>query len=871
MREVAGFRKEYAELVKQVEKPLRQVNATRALESALESTGAQARQAKQRLSELQAELIRTDNPTNRLQESFRAATKELQRLERVEAQQANQLSRMRAELQGAGVDTTRLAAEQRRLNAELTGALSAGRGDAAARGIRERAAALKQQAVAQRQANQEAARENLGVNRYRALQAEIRLASQQYELLRRSGKLSIQELSVAQQQLTQRIRESKTELKELTSVQGGGGGFGGLDAGRFAGVAAGVAGVATLATQYASAVDPIKQMNAQLKLATTSQQEFAQAQQDSARIADLAQTPLTDTATLYARLVPPLRDVGRSQQDAANVTEAFALGLKISGTSAQGAAGAIQQYSQAIGSGVFQAEEYNSVVDGNIRLIRAFSEELGVTVGEFRKMVLAGEITSDVLADLSTKVLPKLRAEVESMPDTWAGATTRLNNSFQQLLAGFDQSTGASQKLIDKINSLANSMDLLGSGSTKKVAVGVGNATNEFAKLVPMLSTVALGIEHLGMLTGVGTFAENAEELAAKEGTALDARVTQFDMHAAEMKALQQRSAADAREILDQQVEDTEAALKKQVAAERKAASELAKAKQEQLNTQKRYKDALASLNAGPAQEASYGQASALKAGARQALQAGDVEEAKRQAQAALAILQELAEAGANTYGFAGFMKELQAIEESADQKGIEDAQVKLDAAKQAALQTKAALEELKDIKVAPTLDAEAQQKLLNDLAALAKQAAVIMTVPVTPVSAPSGGTVDPSVPAAATGGILRGPGTGTSDSILARLSNGEGILNARAVQHYGAGVVHQLNRLQLPKFASGGVAGAGISLPAIPPLSPALQAQLDGPSFPDLGRMELALGGESVSVYVEHGQAESLKALRLKFGRTAR
>lgn len=47
-----------------------------------------------------------------------------------------------------------------------------------------------------------------------------------------------------------------------------------------------------------------------------------------------------------------------------------------------------------------------------------------------------------------------------------------------------------------------------------------------------------------------------------------------------------------------------------------------------------------------------------------------------------------------------------------------------------------------------------------------------------------------------ATGGIVRGPGTGTSDSIRAWLSNGEGVINARAVRHYGERTINMLNNL---------------------------------------------------------------------------
>lgn len=45
-----------------------------------------------------------------------------------------------------------------------------------------------------------------------------------------------------------------------------------------------------------------------------------------------------------------------------------------------------------------------------------------------------------------------------------------------------------------------------------------------------------------------------------------------------------------------------------------------------------------------------------------------------------------------------------------------------------------------------------------------------------------------------AEGGVVRGPGTGTSDSILARLSNGEGVLTARAMSYVGEDWLNQLN-----------------------------------------------------------------------------
>jgi hypothetical protein len=71
-----------------------------------------------------------------------------------------------------------------------------------------------------------------------------------------------------------------------------------------------------------------------------------------------------------------------------------------------------------------------------------------------------------------------------------------------------------------------------------------------------------------------------------------------------------------------------------------------------------------------------------------------------------------------------------------------------------------------------------------------------------------------------AAGGMIHGPGSGTSDSILARLSNGEFVMRAAAVRNLGAGFLSTLNRFAgggmvmpsrgIPSFANGGIVAAG-------------------------------------------------------------
>lgn len=54
-------------------------------------------------------------------------------------------------------------------------------------------------------------------------------------------------------------------------------------------------------------------------------------------------------------------------------------------------------------------------------------------------------------------------------------------------------------------------------------------------------------------------------------------------------------------------------------------------------------------------------------------------------------------------------------------------------------------------------------------------------------------------------GGVIRGPGSGTSDSILARVSNGEFIVNADATSKH-ADLLQAINDGKMPEFADGGM-----------------------------------------------------------------
>lgn len=89
--------------------------------------------------------------------------------------------------------------------------------------------------------------------------------------------------------------------------------------------------------------------------------------------------------------------------------------------------------------------------------------------------------------------------------------------------------------------------------------------------------------------------------------------------------------------------------------------------------------------------------------------------------------------------------------------------------------------------------------KLKKNIASITGKTVTITTRYVTASAAgsfvPPHGAIDPLL--AATGGLITGPGTATSDSIPARLSNGEYVMSAAAVQAYGLDFMNSLNTMK--------------------------------------------------------------------------
>ncbi len=654
----------------------------------------------------------------------------------------------------------------------------------------------------------------------------------------------------------------------------------------------------------ASAADSYNLMNARLKLATSSQEEFNTAQSELRRIATATQTPLESLATLYQRISRPLKEAGRSQKDILAVTEAVSTSFRVSGASAQEAENGVIQFAQALGAGALRGDEFNSVAEQAPRLMQALADSLNVPIGSLKEMAAQGLLTADVVTSALVEQLDVLRTEAESLPETIGGAMTALSDRWNEAIGQanvqplIDAINGLGETLsdpvvVDNLVKLASALATLAGTAVegasefvdlaKRIAFVAANASGmvtELDKVDQQIADLDRSLQGTGLSTTIDGLLFSREELQAKKDalvafraaiveqqTGLNAEL-QFlsDVAAAAAQASREKEVSERNQYIsdlktqqDRMVKASEQGVKALIAAEKKANSELEKVRNARLDIEKRYQDAIAGMNSGG--EASYGAAQALKVGAREALRAGDVEGAQAKAQAALKMLQDLQAAGANTYGFAGFVGELRDIELAANDIEKGRAEEKIKAIKDEMRQLKEQALDLKDMPVSVQMDDAALAKVQAALDALAKREIIIKV----------GAQYDfeneytlqdpgPAPQKFATGGYISGPGTGTSDSIPAYLSNGEYVIRAAAVRKLGKRHLDMLNRgIPIPRFADGGMVGTVASM------QPSALSGLE-----NWGKATLVDGGNQLEVILPRDSFEALLSRTArKHGRT--
>ncbi|MCV7818239.1 phage tail tape measure protein [Escherichia coli] len=244
-----------------------------------------------------------------------------------------------------------------------------------------------------------------------------------------------------------------------------------------------------------SLADEWSSVNARLKQATQSSDDFQASQRELMAISQRTGTAFADNASLFARSASSMREYGYRSEEVLKVTEAISTGLKLSGASSAEASSVITQFSQALAQGVLRGEEFNSVNESGDRVIRALAAGMGVARKDLKAMADDGKLTADKVVPALISQLGTLRDEYAAMPDTVSSSATKVENAFMAWVGGANDASGATKTLTGIMNGVANNIDTVVTAAGALVAIGVaryfGNMASSAGSATAGLITAA--------------------------------------------------------------------------------------------------------------------------------------------------------------------------------------------------------------------------------------------------------------------------------------------------------------------------------------------------------------------------------------------
>ena len=271
-------------------------------------------------------------------------------------------------------------------------------------------------------------------------------------------------------------------------------------------------GIVLIGRQAVNTSANFEKLNVRLGLLTKSSADFAKSQQiaaDAQKAFGLSATEALEGVTdITARLAP----LGTSVEDIRTVFFGFNTAAKLAGSSAQESSNAFRQLAQALGSGRLAGDEFRSVSEQVPTVLAPIAAELGVTIGELKKLAAEGKLTSDVVLRALGKVGNEgsgflkelLKNDPTQVFKNFSNATEDLSRAFgDQLRPAVEGITKLLTELIIKTTELVNSPI----GQTALIFAAIATAAKGVAVALPLVTAALIKLAAAG---GLATVALNA-------------------------------------------------------------------------------------------------------------------------------------------------------------------------------------------------------------------------------------------------------------------------------------------------------------------------------------------------------------------------
>lgn len=287
------------------------------------------------------------------------------------------------------------------------------------------------------------------------------------------GQIGQKEFDSAVSKAESAYKRSASQTRKLTANT--------LDLGdAFVGVFAIISG-----QQVVQAADAYTEFTNKIRLTIQAGESLASTQQKLTDLAVETRTNLNDNSTLYLRLANSLDRASFSQERLLDLQRTINQSIAIGGSTAVEANAALLQFSQAAGAD-FKAvgQELNSINEQAFGLSDAIIKGLKATDDQFTEFEqsrgIQGRAALKKYAEeglLSTqKVLVAIESQAERVDKafkttdvTVAKSLTNLNTRFTEFVGRLNQSSGATNTLVNAINLVSENLDVVASGF---VAIG---------------------------------------------------------------------------------------------------------------------------------------------------------------------------------------------------------------------------------------------------------------------------------------------------------------------------------------------------------------------------------------------------------------
>jgi tape measure domain-containing protein len=221
-------------------------------------------------------------------------------------------------------------------------------------------------------------------------------------------------------------------------------------------------------------------------------------------IARRTRTPIEELSAVFQKGMMAAGELGVNQEEVLRFVEAVGMGLAVQGSTAQTARGALIQLSQAIGTDIVRAEEFNSILEGAYPLALAAArgiERTGGSVARLRQEVIEGNVSSQEFFEAIMSQYPMIADMFAQTEPTISQALTVFRNKLTEYISTSEEAQAISSTLADAIILIADNIEpladfLFSLGIAWGVAFTAGKIAlvGQMATNVGLLGTAAAGL-----------------------------------------------------------------------------------------------------------------------------------------------------------------------------------------------------------------------------------------------------------------------------------------------------------------------------------------------------------------------------------------